>query len=64
MNTNPLKDGDQSENADGPGIPTLKKIRDRAIHLAWVNGRRASDLKPSDYVEAKRDLMGETDNDS
>ena len=63
MNTNPLKDDARSENSRRPAMPTLKKIRDHAIYLARVNGRRASDLKPSDYVEAKRDLMGETEND-
>lgn len=63
MNTNPPKDGDQSGKSRGPVTPTLKMITDHAIRLAWINGRRASDLKPSDYVEAKRDLMGETDND-
>jgi hypothetical protein len=64
MNPNPLKDDARSENSGGPGTPTLKMIRDRAIKLAWVNGRRASDLKPLDYVEAKRDLMGETENET
>jgi hypothetical protein len=64
MNSNPLKDDVRPEDSHRPGTPTMKMIRDRAIQLAWVNGRRASDLKPLDYVEAKRDLMGETENDS
>ncbi len=38
-------------------------IKDRAVEIAWINGRPARDLKPSDYVEAKRDLMGELDSD-
>lgn len=59
METNPLKDGALTENSQGTGTVTLKMIKDRAIEIAWINGRQARELKPSDYVEAKRELTGQ-----
>jgi hypothetical protein len=59
METNPLKDGALTENSEGIGTVTLKMIKDRAIEIAWINGRQSRDLKPSDYVEAKRELTGQ-----
>ncbi|HTB83093.1 MAG TPA: hypothetical protein VK742_05515 [Candidatus Sulfotelmatobacter sp.] len=59
MNTNSPKDDVGPDNSGSPDTITLKMIKDRAVEIAWINGRAARDLKPSDYVEAKRDLMGQ-----
>jgi hypothetical protein len=59
METNPLKEGALTENSEGIGTVTVKMIKDRAIEIAWINGRQSRDLKPSDYVEAKRELTGQ-----
>jgi hypothetical protein len=59
METNPLKDGTLTENSKGVGTVTLQMIKNRAIEIAWINGRQARELKPSDYVEAKRELTGQ-----
>jgi len=58
-NPNPLKDGALTENSKGLGTVTVKMIKDRAIEIAWMNGRGAHELKPADYVEAKRELTGQ-----
>ena len=63
MNTNPPKDDVGPDNSGSADTITLKMIKDRAVEIAWINGRPARDLKPSDYVEAKRDLMGQLDID-
>jgi hypothetical protein len=63
METNPLKDGTLTENAVGLGTVTVKMVKDRAIEIAWINGRGAHDLKPSDYVEANRELTGQPEAD-
>ena len=57
--TNPLKEGALTENSKGLGTVTPKMIKDRAIEIAWMNGRQARELKPSDYVAAKQELTGE-----
>ncbi|HEV2694367.1 MAG TPA: hypothetical protein VG347_15855 [Verrucomicrobiae bacterium] len=56
--TNPLKEGALTENSKGTGTVTIKMMKDRAIEIAWENGRAAHELKPSDYVEASRELTG------
>lgn len=63
METNPLKEGALTENSKPLGTVTQKMIKDRAIEIAWVNGRGANELKPSDYVEANRTLTGQPDAD-
>jgi len=56
---NPLKDGALTDNSKGLGTVTVKMIKDRAIEIAWMSGRGAHELKPVDYVEAKRELTGD-----
>ena len=63
METNPLKDGALTENSKGLGTVTLKMIKDRAIEIAWINGRGANELRPVDYVEANRELTGQPEAD-
>lgn len=57
--TNPLKEGALTEHSKSAGTVTPKMIKDRAIEIAWMNGRQARELKPSDYVAAKQELTGE-----
>ena len=64
MKTNPLKDGVLTENSAGIGVVTPAMVRDRAIELAVINGRSASDLSESDWQQAKQELTGGPDPDS
>jgi len=57
--TNPLKDGALTENSRGLGTVTMKMIKERAIEIAAMNGRGASELKPTDYVAANQELTGQ-----
>jgi hypothetical protein len=59
LETNPLKDGALTQNSKGLGTVTVQMIKDHAIKIARMNGRQARELKPSDYVEARRDLTGQ-----
>ena len=63
MKTNPLKDGALTENSEGIGTVTRKMVRERAVELAIINGRPASEASKSDWEEAKRELTGEPDMD-
>ena len=64
MNTNPLKQGDLTENSLGIGTVTRKMVRDRARELAVINGRAARDTSQSDFAQAERELTGKPDLDS
>ena len=48
----------------GPGTVTRKKVRERAIELAIINGRSAEDVSKSDREQAKLELTGEPGTDS
>ena len=63
MNTNPLKQGDLTENSAGIGTVTRKMVRERARELAVINGRSARDTSKSDLAQAKRELTGKEDVD-
>jgi len=64
MNTNPLKQGELTENSAGIGTVTCKMVRERAHELAVINGRSARDTSKSDLAQAKRELTGKPDLDS
>ena len=64
MNTNPLKQGDLTENSAGIGTVTRKMVRERARELAVINGRSARETSKSDLAQAKRELTGKEDVDS
>jgi len=64
MKINPLKDGILTEHAAGLGTVTRKMVRERAVELALINGRSASDVSKSDWEHAKRELTGEPSADS
>ena len=63
MNTNPLKQGDLTENSAGLGTVTRKMVRERARELAVINGRAARDMSQSDLAQAKRELTGKPELD-
>ena len=64
MNNNPLKQGALTENSTGLGTVTRKMVRERAVELAGINGRSASEVSKSDWEQAKRELTGAPDMDS
>jgi hypothetical protein len=61
MKTNPLKDGNISEDSAGLGTVTRKMLRKRAAELAVINGRSAQEVSTSDQEQAKRELTGDSD---
>ena len=61
MKTNPLKEGELTENSVGIGTVTQEMVSARAAELAVVDGRLPADATMSDYVQAKLELTGETD---
>ena len=63
MKTNPLKEGNISENSAGIGTVTRKMVRERAVELAVINGRSAQEVSTADWDQAKRDLTGDSDTD-
>ena len=63
MKSNPLKEGALTVNSVGIGTVTRKMLRDRAIELAFTDGRAEKELSPSDWEQAKRELTGATDID-
>ena len=56
---NLLKDGHITENGAGIGTITRGMVRERAVELAIISGRAASEVNPSDWDQAKRELTGE-----
>jgi hypothetical protein len=60
---NLLKDGNMTENGAGIGTVTRGMVRERAVELAIINGRAASEVNPADWDEAKRELTGGSDMD-
>ena len=63
MKTNPLTQGALTENSTGLGSVTPAMVRERAIELAVISGRSATEVSKSDWEQAKRELTGETDMD-
>jgi hypothetical protein len=63
MKKNPTKQGALTENSAGLGTVTRKMVRERAVELAVINGRSASDVSKTDWEQAKRELTGEPDAD-
>jgi hypothetical protein len=64
MNTNPLKEGALTENSVGVGTVTRKMVRQRAVELAFINGRSAREVSTSDWEQAKLELTGSSNWDS
>jgi hypothetical protein len=58
---NLLKAGHVTDNGAGIGTVTRGMVRERAVELAIINGRPASEVSPSDWDQAKRELTGGSD---
>ena len=58
---NLLKDGHMTENGAGLGTITRGMVRERAVEIAIINGRAASEVNPSDWDQAKQELTGGSD---
>lgn len=58
---NLLKDGNITANGAGVGTVTRAMVRERAVELAIINGRPASEVSPTDWNQAKRELTGGSD---
>jgi hypothetical protein len=63
MKTNPLKDGVLTENSTGIGTVTPEMVHKRAVELAIINGRAATEVSKSDWEQAKQELTGKPDAD-
>ena len=63
MNTNPLTKGVLMENFVGIGTVTPEMVEKRAVELALINGRAATEVSQTDLEQAKRELTGESDLD-
>jgi hypothetical protein len=55
--------GHITENGAGIGTVTRAMVRERAVELANINGRLASEVSPADWDQAKRELTGGSDAD-
>jgi hypothetical protein len=64
MKTNPLKQGLFTENSAGIGSVSREMVRQRAMELAVINGRSKEEVSKSDWEQARRELLGESDTDS
>ena len=64
MKTNPLKEGNISENSAGIGTVTRAMVRARAVELAVINGRSAQEVSRSEWERAKQELTSDSDVDS
>jgi hypothetical protein len=63
MNTNPLTKGVLVENFAGIGTVTPEMVEQRAVELALINGRPATDVSQTDLEQAQRELTGEPELD-
>jgi hypothetical protein len=63
MDKNPLSKGIIAENFSGVGAVSRAMLHARARELALIAGRPAGHVTQTDYVQAKRELTGETDID-
>ena len=64
MKANPCKDGVLTLNSAGIGTVTRKMVRERAVELALINGRRSQDVSKADWEQAKLELTGEVETGS
>jgi len=58
-----MKEGILTENSTGIGTVTREMLRERAVELAAINGRSATEVSKSDWEQAKRELSGLSDID-
>jgi hypothetical protein len=58
MKTNPLKEGNLSENSAGIGTVTRKMVRKRAAELALIDGRSTEDPSKCESEQARPESEG------
>jgi hypothetical protein len=63
MKIDPPNDAALIINSTGVGTVTEKMVRQRAVELAEIDGRRAQEISTSDLEQAKRELTGGSDLD-
>jgi len=63
MGQNPLTEGVVIANSTAIGPATRARIHTRAHELAAIAGRAPHQISPTDYDQARRELMGATDAD-
>ena len=63
MKIDPPEDAALIINSTGVGTVTEKMVRQRAVELAEIDGRRAQEISTSDLEQAKRELTGGSDLD-
>ncbi len=63
MKTNPLKQGSISANLTGLGAITWEMVKKRASEIALINARADGQIQEADWIEAMKELTGETDED-
>ena len=63
MKTNPLNTGVLTQNFAGIGPVTRVMVQARAQELAVIAGRAPPHVTQADYLQAKRELTGESDMD-
>ena len=63
MNTNLSNDGNLTNPTAVTGLATRQEVRQRAVELALINGRTATEVSKADWEQAKRELLGEPSED-
>jgi DNA-binding LacI/PurR family transcriptional regulator len=63
MKKNPLAQGALTANAAGIGLATRELVQARAHEIAVIAGRPSPYVTRADYLQAKRELTGESDLD-
>lgn len=58
METNPLNQGNLTENGVGIGAVSRKMIRERAAEIGLINGHPANEVTQAELNQAKRELTG------
>lgn len=63
MKTNLSNDGNLTDQTTVTGLATRQEVRQRAVELALINGRTATEVSKADWDQAKRELLGEPSED-
>jgi hypothetical protein len=59
MNTQLQNAGNLTNHTAVTGLATRQEVRQRAVELALINGRTATEVSKADWDQAKRELLGE-----
>ena len=64
MKKDQIEEGRISDHSRGLGTVTQEMVMARAREIALINGRSPHHLSPADVAEAKKELTGETNNET